>query len=1152
MDLLKKMESVQARAEQVDLKAEQRNEELNAQLKNLESTVDIIQQLNSRLVGSLSKFSDKFTHVVTTIDKIESHLERKIDDISAALEQNSKYDRTLTERVSGFEERQHSVETKLQQLEKMFSEDSELVRREELHSTLQDRRGEMVSSQELGRLSEQVAGITSQLQTITEDQVRRQELSSTEEQFRAELEQCRAELRDGLAGAAPAGDLSELGKQLTEQLAQSAARLDSLGDSVKPYQLTATVEQLRGELEQTRNELRETAGQAAGGELVLLGQRVAGIEAGLEQLGAVAQSDQLEATAQQLRGELEQSRVELREGLEHAAPAGDLSELDKRVAAQHEQLQARLDSLGDTVKPFQLSATVDQLRGELEALRGELRDGLEAASAGQPRELLEPRLAAVEQRLEASGSTVQDDQLEAIAAQLRGELEQTRGELEQTRGELEQTRGELREGLASAAPAGDLSELDKQLAEHLAQLEARLESMGDSVKPFQLEARLEGITAAQPDQLEAIAARLRDELHQLREELRRGLAQAALAGDVDRLGQRLAGIESQREETSAADSDGAQLDQRLAGMEARLDDAAGIAAQQQQAHAAMEQLDARLQEATEGVIKQDDLVTAMEQLRGEQAHSVGELRVELERTRSELAEGAGAAAAEDLDALREELAHAVTDIEAVKQATPPTDAEPSVSPAQLDQTAQQLRQELNQLKTELSGDLAAADDLFALREQLASHAAELETTSSDSVKQEVLGAAVDGLEQKLRDLHQELTDSFSGGPSAEDLDALRQQLRGATDEFQTVKQAVTREDMESALNDLRFEFSSITDDLRHSVAGAASADDLDAIKQRLAGSTAEFKTVKLAVKPEQLEAALSELRDEVMAAQEGVRKALAMAATTSQVEALRDELATSHDATTRDDISTTAAMLREDLTLANEQLARDVQALSKRLELAQNDIEFVKSAQTEMGPGSMDKIRIELAAVQAALQDAAPEGEHDLETLRKQFSGLAMDVSSTEAELKKRLDEVTQKLAAREGTAGAEGVEDAGGGATEGGELKHEVDRIVAGYARKSEVNTAIKETNAAFRKIVQDFDQKHVELRGQVTSEVETRLQKLGDRTEDVMSRIQHMINDFQQRMEGHLGLNQEVKDLKQQMILTQNAIMELNQFVEDLQKAK
>ena len=86
----------------------------------------------------------------------------------------------------------------------------------------------------------------------------------------------------------------------------------------------------------------------------------------------------------------------------------------------------------------------------------------------------------------------------------------------------------------------------------------------------------------------------------------------------------------------------------------------------------------------------------------------------------------------------------------------------------------------------------------------------------------------------------------------------------------------------------------------------------------------------------------------------------------------------------------------------------------------------------------------------------------------------------------------------------------------------------------------------------MQDFDSKQAELRAILTTEGEARMQKQNERTEEAMSRFQTMINEFQQQLEAGAAMQKEFKDLKQQMILTQNAIVELNQFVEDQVKGQ
>ena len=873
MDLLKKMESVQQRADQVDLKAEQRNKELTGQLQNLEATIVVIQELNTRLVGTLSKFSGRFNHIISSIDRIETHLEDKIDNINTCIEHNGKLTRDLTERVSGFEERQHNDETKLQQLEKMYTE------------------GTMVA-----------------------EMVRRDELNDSLVKLREELGTARSELRSNIADAASVADIDGIGEQLGELRAQ----------------------------------LQATDGQPGGHA---------------ELAGAV----------EELRAELAQTREDLQDGLASAAPTSDVGELGRQV----EELSSLLRTMTrDTVSRPELDGTVKGLRDELDRARAELREGQTGASSG-----------------------TSSEELDSVKAQVEG-----------------------------------LSAQLKKLATDSARLKQR-------------------------------------------------------EGDTEKLGQALEG-----------------------------------------------------------------------------------LRADLDSVEGAVSDLGGAASAEDLDALREELAHAVTDLEAVRSTADTgasadlvgrdeLDASSERLRGELETTAEKLRSELAQTRTELSGDLAAADDVFALREQLASHGTELEAVTSDVVKSDELAATVDKLRAELDDARYQLRGSLSGAATTDALEALEEKLTGALAELEAPGESLGPEDLKSALNDLRFEFSAITDDLRHSVAGAASADDLDAIKQRMAGNTAEFKAVASAVMPEEMEAKLNKLRDEQMAALEGMRKKLDGVALASDLASVRDQIASSTEnleavskAATRDDLTVTAAMLREDMSLSQAEVEKGLKTLKQQLELALNDIEFIRSAQAEQGSGSVEDLRIEMAAVQATLQESAPSSEaKDIEGLHKQFVGLAMDVSSTETEMKKRLDELQRKNRMLEQDIRKRLIASEGAGPVAAGadasmaSIRREMEKITTGYARKSEVNTSIKETNAAFRKIVQDFDTKQAELRAILSAEGDAHIQKQNEKTEEAMSRFQHMINEFRQQMEASVEMQKEFKDLKQQMILTQNAIMELNQFVED-----
>lgn len=394
------------------------------------------------------------------------------------------------------------------------------------------------------------------------------------------------------------------------------------------------------------------------------------------------------------------------------------------------------------------------------------------------------------------------------------------------------------------------------------------------------------------------------------------------------------------------------------------------------------------------------------------------------------------------------------------------------------------------------------DDLSAMRAELEAAVEQKATSRELHSTRELLSRTAGEVEILKQDAA--TTSAFSA-----ELDQLQGRLSAAEAGLNAATNAVGRDDLDEALDGLRQEVSAAVMELREVLPGAAD-EKLDELRQRMKRTTNEVAALKGAVTRDDLAMAVSKLRGEMSATSTELERALAAGASSVDLSAFRQQL-----------------------------------------EITLNEMEFLK--------GDVHTMRDQLAGHLGEAPSIEQEEPQDanLGDVQRRVVGLAMDLSSSTVEFQRQLDAVQERMERMDEDlsqppASAELEVDPGQPMTdvrmtaELQRLRREVEKIVAAFAKKSEVNTAIKETNSAFRKIVQDFDRKLVDLRNRLSTEAETRHTRMADQVAESVTRAQHSLNEFQSQVEAAQQAEKEVKEIKQQLVLTQNAIMELNVLVE------
>lgn len=243
----------------------------------------------------------------------------------------------------------------------------------------------------------------------------------------------------------------------------------------------------------------------------------------------------------------------------------------------------------------------------------------------------------------------------------------------------------------------------------------------------------------------------------------------------------------------------------------------------------------------------------------------------------------------------------------------------------------------------------------------------------------------------------------------------------------------------------------------------------------------------------------------------------------------------------------------------------DISKINKELsgKVSDKDVEKIKKATKqidEIVADSLKDMRFEFEGIKAKMKEMV-----ELKNLHKHFAELKMDVTSTEAGLKRQIDEIQQTIGMIKQDTGR--YPDFNVLAQQDQALKkhvesldkrfdvdfkavlEELEKLGSVFAKRSEVEMNAAEVRTVLDKTTQmmkELDRKHIELEKQIVIREDTKDRDVANKVEDVYSQAQYMFDNFNENRETMQRIDEEFKILKEQVILTQNAIMELNSFIQ------
>jgi chromosome segregation ATPase len=689
-----------------------------------------------------------------------------------------------------------------------------------------DRSGETQLREELNR---RLATLEERLHEAagTESRVREQlgELNTrSTAELRAELEGVRGELRDDLN--ALRDRLERLGaadepriEEITGQLERLAVAVDEREGAL--IARIGGVEQRLAEAGSEReagaalvDELRDESGARASE----LQRAVEGIQVRLEQLGASN-----DPRIEEIAGQLERLALAARE--REAATAARIEAVELRLAEAGSAHAAQL---------------VEELRAEMQVVRGELRDDLNVM-----RDRLEQLGAADDPRIEeiagqlARLELAADEHVEELRHESRARVDELRHDFNALRESLEQLS-------AGDARIEDVGRRLEQLGLAARDREAALEARVDA-----LEQRL---AEAGSEQAAPLVEELRAELHGVRGELRDDLnvvrdrlGQLGSADDprVEEITQRLerlaeatgereaalgARVEAVEQRLTESRSDGALVDELRFESRAQLDEL----------RAAVESIQARLDHSQTAADRRvDDLVGLVDHLVG----VASALQPRLDELERRLSEGHSGSAVDELRGRLDELAASVS--------------------ARAHSIEEELRARTDALELGIEGGVSApaVDELRRAFDELArgvdERDAHIERRLSAQLERKLESVAdratVDELSRRVDEQERRLDESLG-----QRVDALASGLHRRIDDISDAVSAA-REELAGAADALRADFSA--GEARSADQVASVAAELDLVKSEL--TEAQERSHGLA---DRLDARERALRDELHAA----------------------------------------------------------------------------------------------------------------------------------------------------------------------------------------------------------------------------------------------------------------------------------------------
>lgn len=189
----------------------------------------------------------------------------------------------------------------------------------------------------------------------------------------------------------------------------------------------------------------------------------------------------------------------------------------------------------------------------------------------------------------------------------------------------------------------------------------------------------------------------------------------------------------------------------------------------------------------------------------------------------------------------------------------------------------------------------------------------------------------------------------------------------------------------------------------------------------------------------------------------------------------------------------------------------------------------------------------------------------EFEKIRQSFAEMKVDVASTEAGLQRTVEELSQKIDMMKESVGTSAefkqladqdfalrtkIEDVDSKVSQG------LDKVLTGFeslgeifANKQELNMNLSEMTNELKNLqqaVQKVDRRHLDLEKQIILREDLKDKATQESAQEALSKVYDMINEFNQQKGVSMEILEEFKILKEQIITTQNAIVELNQFVQ------
>lgn len=253
------------------------------------------------------------------------------------------------------------------------------------------------------------------------------------------------------------------------------------------------------------------------------------------------------------------------------------------------------------------------------------------------------------------------------------------------------------------------------------------------------------------------------------------------------------------------------------------------------------------------------------------------------------------------------------------------------------------------------------------------------------------------------------------------------------------------------------------------------------------------------------------------------------------------------------------------------ELRAEMLKLKKELsdKVSEVDVNKIKKATDNIDKvieSSLSDIREEFDEIKTKMENLV-----ELQNLHKHFAEMKMDVASTEAGLNRRMEELQQNVEMIKDEMEKypqfevlSGQDKALRAHMEKLETKFDVDfekmlnefeKLGTIFAKRSEVEMSVSEIKGTVDRIedmMRELDGKHMELEKQIVIREDAKDQNVSDRVNEALAQVQYMFEEFQKQRKRTEDIDDEFNVIKEQIITTQNALMEMNSFLQEQMRPK